>query len=520
MTTKSDYLDQQSGGRSVLRTLAALSLGLVIAFAGNTVMAQTIKDGGTLRAALTGEPDLLDPAVSTIYTGAQVYEHIFSKLIDFDGAGNFVPDLATSWEQVDAKTWKFNLVTNAAFHNGEPFTSADVKYSFERILNPATASAYAGLYAQIESVEATDPAVAVFHLKSPFGPFLNNLATNGQIVDRKAIEGGDPARNPVGTGPFKFVEWVQGDHLTLEKNPTYFKAGLPHLDAITFRFLLVDQSRVDGLAAGELDWVDAIPLPQVPALSQDPRFTYITSPVAGIPDYIAMNTTLPPFDNVKVRQAVALAMNRGDIRDVAYAGTGELGPMEMPTGSPWYDLTGVFAVDQDVEKAKALLAEAGYASGLTVEYLGLPQYPELLKTGQVVREHLKAIGIDMQIKPVDVSIWYDAFVNSTYQITSAYQERSIDPDNFYSLVLKTGGPVNTVKYSNAEVDALIDKAASSVDMAERKAIYSQIRTIVTQDAPIVLVHYETVNYLMNKNVVGSGITPTLSLHLEDVGFVE
>ena len=215
-----------------------------------------------------------------------------------------------------------------------------------------------------------------------------------------------------------------------------------------------------------------IPLPQVPALSKDPRFTYITSPVAGIPDYIALNTSLPPFDNIKVRQAVALAINRADIRDVAYAGTGELGPMEMPTGSPWYDLTGVFAVDQDVEKAKALLVDAGYPNGLTVEYLGLPQYPELLKTGQVVREHLKAIGIDMQIKPVDVSIWYDAFVNSTYQITSAYQERSIDPDNFYSLVLKTGGPVNTVKYSNAEVDALIDKAAASVDMAERKEIYT------------------------------------------------
>ena len=196
-----------------------------MAFAGSAAMAQTIKDGGTLRAALTGEPDVLDPAVSTIYTGAQVYEGIFSKLIDIDGAGNFVPDLATSWKQVDAKTWKFKLVTNATFHNGEPFTSADVKYSFERILNPKTASAYAGLYAQIESVEATDPAVAVFHLKSPFGPFLNNLATNGQIVNKKAIESGDPARNPVGTGPFKFVEWVQGDHLTLEKNPELLQGG-------------------------------------------------------------------------------------------------------------------------------------------------------------------------------------------------------------------------------------------------------------------------------------------------------
>ncbi|MEQ1901710.1 MAG: ABC transporter substrate-binding protein [Devosia sp.] len=507
-------------GRRILRTLAAVSLGLAFASAGAPSLAQAMKDGGTLRAALTGEPDMLDPAVSTIYTGAQVYEGIFSKLIDFDAAGNFVPDLASSWEQVDDKTWKFNLVTNATFHNGEKFTAADVKYSFERILDPATASAYAGLYAQIESVDAKDPAVAVFHLKSSFGPFLNNLATNGQIVNQKAIESGDPARNPVGTGPFKFVEWVQGDHLTLEKNPSYFKTGLPHLDGVVFRFLLVDQSRIDALSAGELDWADAIPLPQVPTLSKDPRFTYITSPVAGIADYIALNTSLPPFDNVKVRQAVALAINRADIRDAAYAGTGELGKIEMPTGSPWYDEESIFAGVVDIEKAKALLAEAGYANGLTVEYLGLPQYPELLKTGQVIREHLKVIGIDMQIKPVDVSIWYDAFVNSTYQITSAYQERSIDPDNFYSLVIKTGGPVNTVKYSNADVDALIDKAAAIVDMAERKDIYRQIRAKVTEDAPLVFAHYETVNYLMNKNVIGSAITPTLSLHMENIGFAQ
>ena len=254
-------------------------------------MAADIKDGGDLRAALTGEPDVLDPATSSIYTGAQVYEGIFSKLIDMDASGKFVPDLASSWKQTDPTTWTFNLVTNATFHNGEKFTSADVKYTFERILDPKTASAYAGLYAQIASVDANDPAVAVFHLKSPFGPFLTNLATNGEIVNKKAIESGDPARNPVGTGPFSFVEWVQGDHIALKKNPTYFKAGLPHLDTITFRFLPVDQSRIDALSAGELDWIDAVPLQQVPTLKDDPRFTYVTSPVAGIPDFLALNNS-------------------------------------------------------------------------------------------------------------------------------------------------------------------------------------------------------------------------------------
>lgn len=506
--------------RRTMLSLAALAAAGANVGLSPSSFAQTIKEGGDLRAALTGEPDSLDPAVSSIYTGAQVYEGIFSKLLDIAPDGKFVPDLATSWTQVDPTTWSFQLVGNAKFHNGEAFSSADVKYSFERILDPKTASAYAGLYAQIAAVEAPDPATAIFRLKSPFGPFLTNLATNGQIVNRKAIESADPARNPVGTGPFQFVEWVQGDHITVKKNPDCFKKGLPHLDTVTYRFLAVDQSRIDGLSAGELDWVDAIPLQQVESLSKDDRFTFVSSPVAGIPDFLALNTRVAPFDNVKVRQAVALAINRETIRKVAYLGTGEAGAVEMPTGAAWFDAEGVFAAQPDVAQAKKLLADAGFANGLTVEYLGLPQYPELLKTGQVVREALKEIGIDMTIKQVDVAVWFDAFVSGKFQITSAYQERTIDPDSFYSLVIKSGGPVNTTGYSNKEVDALIDKAAASIDEAERKAIYREIRTIVTTDAPIVFTHYETLHYLMNRNVTGSAITPTLSLHMENVAFSE
>ena len=519
MHSVSDDL-KPSRARPFIRALAAISIGLCLTVSGSGAWAAGITEGGDLRAALTGEPDVLDPATSSIYTGAQVYEGIFSKLIDIDASGAFVPDLATAWTQVDPKTWKFTLVGDATFHNGEKFTSADVKFTFERILDPKTASGYAGLYAQIDSVEAPDPATVIFHLKSSFGPFLTNLATNGQIVNKKAIESGDPARQPVGTGPFEFVEWVQGDHISVKKNPGYFKKGLPHLDTVTFKFLPVDQSRIDGLSAGELDWVDAIPLQQVETLKADPRFTYVSNAVAGIPDYIGLNTRQPPFDNVKVRQAVALAINRDDIRDVAYLGTGEPGLTEMPTGSNWYDTEGLFAPKQDIAKAKELLKEAGHPDGFSVEYLGLPQYPELLKTGQVLRDQLKQVGIDMTIKQVDVSVWYDAFVKGTYQITSAYQERTIDPDNFYSLVLKSGGPINTTGYSNKEVDALIDKAAASDNEAERKALYRQIRTIISTEAPLIFVHFETLHYLMNTNVTGSGITPTLSLHMENIGLTE
>jgi peptide/nickel transport system substrate-binding protein len=180
----------------------------------------------------------------------------------------------------------------------------------------------------------------------------------------------------------------------LVRNEAYFKPDRPFLDGVEFRFLLVDQSRIEALRSGELDRVDAVPLQQLPTLSQDPDFTYVTSPTAGTPDFLAMNVTKPPFDNAALRQAIAWAVDREQIKAIAYFGAGEKGSEEVPTGSPWYGGTDPYAGGPDIEKAKVILAEAGITTPLTIRYLGLPQYPELLKTGEVVREQLKAIGID------------------------------------------------------------------------------------------------------------------------------
>jgi peptide/nickel transport system substrate-binding protein len=504
--------------------LAATSLGAVLEACSKATSSGpgvastgTPVAGGTLQAALTGQPDTIDPATSTIYTGAQVYDNIFNKLIDLDASNNFYGQLATKWTAADGKTWVFDLVDNVTFHNGETFGPQDVVYTFQRILDPKTASSYAPLYNAIDTVEATGPTQVTFHLKTSFGPFLSNLANNGEIVNQKAIESKDPSRNAVGTGPFEFVEWVQDDHITLKKNDSYFLTGKPYLDGITFKFLNVDQSRVDALRSGDLNWSDAVPLQQLNTLKSDPSFNYVTSATAGIPDYIAMNTKQPPFDNKLVRQAVYAALDRDAIRQVAYFGAGESGIEEVPTGSSWFD--GTALVTPDADKAKSLLQQAGVTTPLQVEYLGLPQYPELLKTGEVIQQQLKPIGIDMTIKQVEVGVWFDAFVKGNYQITSAYQERTIDPDNFYALVVHSGGDINTTGYSNPQADQLIDQARTETDTQKRFALYQQLRQIVFDDSPIVFVHYETINYLMQKNVVGSTVNPTLELRMQDVGFV-
>jgi peptide/nickel transport system substrate-binding protein len=490
-------------------------LGDTTTTAGGGSGGGAVTAGGTLKAALTGEPDSLDPAKSQIYTGAQVYDNIFSKLVDLDENQKFYGVLATKWTQVDPKTWTFELRDGVKFHNGEPFTATDVKYTFERILDAKTASGYAPLYDVIKSIVVESPTKVTFKLKTSFGPFLTNLANNGEIVNKTAIEAKGSARKPVGTGPFKFVEWIQGDHVTLARNPDYFEAGKPYLDGVVFRFAQVDQSRIDGLRSKELDWVDAVPLQQLSVLQKDPTFTYVGSKVSGIPDFLAMNTKKAPFDNKALRQAIALAVDKSEIRSVAYFGAGEDGGGEVPSGSPWYDGGDPYK-KPDLEAAKAKMAEAGHANGLTIDYLGLPQYPELLKTGQVVREQLKKIGITMNIKQVDVSVWFDRFSKGDYQITSAYQERTIDPDNFYSLVLKSGGSINTTGYANPQADDLITQAARETDEAKRKAMYSQLRKIIWDDVPLLFVHYETLNYLMRKGVTGSTTNPTLELRMGNV----
>lgn len=507
--------------------LAATTLGPLLAACGastpsttsaggGAAAAGTPVRGGSLNVALTGNPTTMDPATAGVYTSLQVLDNIFNKLITMDEAGKFVPDLASAWKQNDPLTYTFDLVSNATFHNGEKFTAADVKYTFERIANPKTASSYASAYTSIKTIEVKSSTQVIFHLKTPFAPLLTNLAQNGEIVNQKAVESSDSARNPVGTGPFMFVEWIQGDHVTLKKNPNYFVSGKPFLDQINFKFLAVDQSRIAALQSGQLDWIDAIPLNQLTALKKNSSYTYATSAQAGIPDFLAMNTSRAPFNSKALREAVAAAVDRKEILDIAYFGAGEPGYMEVPSGSKWYGGTPPNQSGPDLTLAKQKMVEAGYPDGLTVTYLSLPQYPELQKTGVVLRDQLKKIGITVELQQLEVTVWFGRYAKSDYQMTSAYWSGTIDPDNFYSTQLKTGAANNATKYSNPAVDALITKARAATDDSTRNTMYDQIRRIIWADAPIIFLHYETINYLMRSQVHGSVVNPPLELGLANV----
>ena len=472
--------------------------------------------GGTLTVGITGQPDSLDPATNVGYAGVQVYDNIFSKLVDVDETGKIIPQLARAWSQRGDTVWEFELVDNAVFHNGEKFTAADVKFTFNRIMDPATASSFAPLFSPVTAIDVVSDFVVRFTLEKPYGPFLSSLAAHGQIVNQKALAANDPKRTPIGTGPFKFVEWVSDDHLTLARWDQYFAPGKPYLDQLVFRGLPVDQTRIAALQAGEVQWVDAVPLNFIAQLKDSPDLTYFTSSDAGLPDYLALNTSKPPFDNVKLRQAVAWAIDRKTILQLAYSGVGEVATEAFPSGSGWHTGIDPYAAGPDLEKAKQLLTESGFNTATKIELLSLPQYPELQRTAEIVKDSLAKIGLDVTLSQLEVTIWLDKFINKDYQITTAYQQGILDPDDFYYLTLHGGEPRNFTGYANADVDKALEAARFSVDPADRKQRYAGALTIIIAEAPVIFTHYELVNYAFQKSVNGVRIVPSMDLRFEDV----
>ncbi len=476
--------------------------------------------GGTLIAALTGQPDTLDPHKAGVYTSSQIIDNIFSKLIYVDQELNFTPGLASSWTQTSDTEWEFTLVENAVFHNDEPFTSADVLFTFNRILDPATASPAGLVFAPVAGVEADGDYLVRFSLSTPYGPFLAHLASSGNIMNERAVSNADPARNPVGTGPFKFVEWVSDDHITLERWDQYFEPDLPYLDGVIFRGMPVDESRMTALESGEIHWVDAIPLQRVESVRESEELNYYTAATAGLPDYVAMNCTAPPFDNLALRQAVAWAIDRNAILQLAYSGVGEVAHQEVASGSAWATDVSGFEGAPDVEKATQLLAESGFDTSQTITFLGLPQYPELLRTGEIVRENLAAIGLQMEIEQQEVTVWSQNFFTHNYEITSGYWSSILDPDQFYGQLMVSDSPSNVTGYNNPEMDELAKAAREETDFEARRAIYDQCRNLVNTDVPLTFVHYELLNYATANNVQGTVILPSMELRFKDVWIEE
>jgi peptide/nickel transport system substrate-binding protein len=447
------------------------------------------KTGGTLQVAFQNEWAGLDPHTVSSYSSYQILNNVLEGLTTFDDDLNLQPGLAESWEQSeDGKTWTFHLRQGVKFHNGREMTADDVKWSFERLIDPATGAGNAGRVGPPETqIEVIDPyTVAITH-PEPFGIFPQSIGfdKSSGIVAKESLEEDGTISIPIGTGPFKITD-VQGTtRLVLERNEDYWQEGLPYLDQIVIEPIPDDTVRETALRSGEVDWILAIAPQSFDSLSNEDGITVSTAPQLSY-DYIGINLTREPFSDVRVRQAIALAINRDELCQAGFFGLCETIQGPVGTGSPWYFDYAPYG--QDVERAKQLMADAGYADGFEMELLPTTQYGETVRAAQVLQQQLEAIGIQATINAPEWSEWLELEGNFKYDAYICNWNGLIDADQYYYLQHRSDQVFNFTGYSNPEFDKLVDEGRSMSDFDKRYAIYEQANKILVDDAPYVYMY--------------------------------
>lgn len=493
-----------------LLTSTAIALALALAAPAS---ADEPKQGGAMTVTYKDDVSTLDPAIGYDWQNWSIIKSIFDGLMDYaPGTTDLVPDLAESYTiSADGLTYSFTLREGVTFHNGRKLTSADIKYSIERAVNPVTQSPGAGFFSMIEGFDAAsaeggtglsgittpDERTVVFRLSRPDATFLHVMAINfAHAVPKEAVEaaGADFGKQPVGTGAFKLKEWTLGQRLVLERNPAYYKPGLPRLDQITFE---IGQEPLVALLRWEQGEVDILgdPIPPAKFLEIKNNPDYQDNLVEGgqlHTGYVTMNVNVPPFDNVKVRQAVNHAINKDRIVRIIN-GRAVPANQPLPPAMPGYakDYAGY---DYSPEKAKALLAEAGITGEVETTLFANNTDPNP-RIAQAIQQDLAAIGIKAELKTLAQAnvIAAGGEERGAPMIWSggmAWIADFPDPSNFYGPILGCAGAVpggwNWAWYCNKELDALAAEADAMVDPAkapDRLALWSRIFTSIMADAP-------------------------------------
>jgi peptide/nickel transport system substrate-binding protein len=486
-----------------------MSGGAALAQDATPVDPADIKPGGTLRMGMQSDPGGLDPQLNSATALWKATELIYNFLTQVNPDLSVRPDLAESWDiSDDGLTYTFKLHP-ATFHNGRAVVAADVKYSFERLVDPATASPTAGSLVTMKTIEAPDDETVVITLTQPNAAFLVELSGMGCIIVPKEVveENGDLAQIAVGTGPFKFIEYVPNTHIKLEKFQDYFEEGLPYLDGVEMLIAPEDNSRTAALVSGTVDFIEYVPSQDIPILEGDDGIKLAGNSIQQI-RMIAFNLTREPFDKPKVRQAIAKAVDRGPIIDAALSGFGT--PTEQIFAADFWASLGPLEIPApDIEAAKALLAEAGFPDGFKTTLTGWSEYGYLKNSAVVVQEQLKQIGIDAELNLLDTgSIIQTVYTDFDFDMTVTGDSSYVDPNSLVYRNFKTGESSNFSQYSDPEMDELIDNGVATTDQAARTAIYQQIAEKLLADLPWVCLYIGQQYEAMQTDVMGYEHIPT------------
>jgi len=478
---------------------AQASLGEI----GSDISVSPPQYGGTLKAAFQNEWAGLDPHTVSSYSSYQILNNVIDTLTQYDDNLNLIPWLAESWEQsADGLTWTFHLRQGVKFHNGREMTADDVKWSFDRLLDPETGAGNAANVGppgtKIEVID--DYTIAIIN-PEPVGILPQTLAFNmaSGIIAKESVNEDGIIVKAIGTGPFKIGEVEGTTRLVLEKNEDYWQEGIPYLDAVEITPIPDDTVRETALRSGDVDWVLAIAPQDFDTLQADPNITVSTAPQLSY-DYMGMNLTRAPFDDVRVRHAIAMALDRKQIAEAGYFGLAE--PIQGPTGpgSPWYFDYSPY--DRNVEQAKQLLADAGYPDGFEMELLPTTQYGETVRAAQVIQQQLADIGITASINAPEWSQWLELEGNFKYDAYICNWNALIDADQYYYLQHKSDQVFNFTGYDNPQFDELVTEGRSMSDFDQRYQIYEQLNKILVDDAPYIYMYNKLEVRAYNSKVKG------------------
>ena len=469
-----------------MRRLVLLLLVLSIA-----APAEAQVRGGTLRIGMDADNTTMDPHRSTAAVDRQVYNNVYGKLVDLDAKFGIVPQLAQSWEiKNGGLTYVFKLRHGVKFHDGTDFNAEVVKWNFDRMRDPELASPRRSEIAPVKDVKVVDPHTIEITLSAPFSPLLTVLTDRaGMMVSKAAVEKfkDDFARNPVGTGPFRFGEWVKDDHLTLKRFDGYWEQGRPYLDEVVYKPIPDSSVRFTALRTGQIDVMHQIhPKDVSPAKSERGL------KVSEIPSLwwqgMHLNNQAAPFTNKALRQALWYAVDRSVIQRVVYYGQGAPAWGPFPP-SQWAQDREFADWKRDVAKAKAKLAEGGQPNGFAFTIKGWNQ-PTQVQELQVIQAQLKDIGVDMKVELLEFGkLLADLNSHNFVAIRLGWSGRP-DPDGNAHSFLHSKGGLNRVRYSNPKMDDLLDRARSEPELGKRKALYNEVTRLAAEDAPYVWLHHD------------------------------
>lgn len=445
----------------------------------------TPKPGGILKVGLQADPTGLDPHAQSLTAIWHIVEQVYNRLTVINKPDlSIEPDLAESWDiSEDGLTYTFHLRSGVTFHDGTPLKASDVKFSFERLVSEEMASPSAASLTSMASVEAPDDLTVVMTLKAPDASILASLAGSSTIIMSEAFvtaNNNDVTQTAMGTGPFVFKEYVPNTRVVLEKNPNYWEEGLPYVDGIEMIVAPEDTARTGAVVTGTVDLIEYAPLRDVDTLKQDPTLTLAGNTNTNI-RMIGCNLQKEPFNNPLVRQAIDAVIDRNEILGPAVFGHGLATETIFPPDF-WAALEQEVR-PPDVEKAKALMAEAGLADGFETTITSWSQYSFLSAAAVVVQEQLKQIGIEGELNLVENATMIDqVYVQKTYDIAVTGTSAYVDPNDVF-LDFKTGESGNWVSYSNARADELMAQGIAVTDQAQRTEIYQELQQILLDELP-------------------------------------